>query len=196
LSDLKGISNSRIAEKIDELSASEAAEHSKMLEGKWGVSVEVDMADVADADSVGVTPVEVKNEYAVFLSDVGNKKIEVIKTIREITGMNLKNAKELVENSPTILWYAKSIKEAEEFRRNLFAVGGGVKVTIVLSQIYTPKVKVELHDENGDLTTEDWNEIKLLALDLLAAEQLDTPSGHLGYIRQRISRVKAENVWA
>src|SRR5476649_3070597 len=92
---------------VDELSALtvlEAAELSKLLETKWGVSAAAPVA-VAAAGGAAAAPAEVKDEFSVVLTAAGDKKINVIKAVREITGLGLKEAKDLVEAAP------KSVKD-------------------------------------------------------------------------------------
>jgi len=118
---------------VDELSALtvlEAAELSKMLEEKWGVSAAAPVA-VAVAGGGGgeaAAPVEEKTEFDVILVDAGDKKINVIKEVRAITGLGLKEAKDLVEGAPKPVKEAVSKDEAEKIKKVLVDAGAKVDV--------------------------------------------------------------------
>ena len=124
-----------LAKLVDELSSLtvlEAAELSKMLEEKWGVSAAAPVA-VAAAPAVGggaaaAAPAEEKTEFTVVLAKAGDKKINVIKEIRTITGLGLKEAKDLVEGAPKPVKEAVSKDEAEKIRATLEKVGAKVEL--------------------------------------------------------------------
>src|SRR5262245_42957596 len=91
----------QIAEQLDKLTLLEAAQLSKMLQEKWGVSAAAPMAMAAVAGTgAAAAPVEEKTEFDVILSAAGDKKIQVIKVVRELTGLGLKEAKDLVDGAP------------------------------------------------------------------------------------------------
>ena len=114
----------KIVEELSKLTVVEAAELSKQLEEKWGVSPTVAAAPVANA----ATPVEEKTEFTIFLSSVGDKKINVIKEVRAITGLGLKEAKDLVEGAPKEVKKNVSKKEAEEAKKKLEVAGAKVEL--------------------------------------------------------------------
>src|SRR6478736_8545991 len=89
----------KLVEELSTLTVLEAAELSKLLEEKWGVSAAAPVAATA-APGAAAAPVEVKEEFTVMLTAIGDKKINVIKAVREITGLGLKEAKDLVEAAP------------------------------------------------------------------------------------------------
>src|SRR5215213_6714343 len=97
---------SKIAEDLSALTVLEAAELSKMLEEKWGVSAAAPVAAAPAGGGAAAAPVEEKTEFTVMLMAAGEKKIEVIKEVRAITGLGLKEAKDLVEGAP------KAVKES------------------------------------------------------------------------------------
>ena len=90
----------KIVEDLSALTVLEAAELSKMLEEKWGVSAAAPVAMAAAPGAAAAAPVEEKTEFTVVLASAGDKKIEVIKEVRAITGLGLKEAKDLVEGAP------------------------------------------------------------------------------------------------
>jgi len=115
---------------IDELSALtvlEAAELAKMLEEKWGVSAAAPVA-VAAAGAAGAAPAEEKTEFNVVLTDAGANKINVIKEVRTITGLGLKEAKDLVEGAPQTVKENVAKAEAEEMKKKLEAAGAKVEL--------------------------------------------------------------------
>jgi large subunit ribosomal protein L7/L12 len=121
---------SNLAKIVDDLSALtvlEAAELSKLLEEKWGVSAAAPVA-VAAAGAAAAAPVEEKTEFTVILKAAGEKKIEVIKEVRAITGLGLKEAKDLVEGAPKSLKEAVSKQEAQDIQKKLQAVGATVEI--------------------------------------------------------------------
>lgn len=119
----------KIVEQLSELTVLEAAELSKQLEEKWGVSAAAPVAVAAAAGmSAEAAPVEEKTEFQVILAAAGDKKIEVIKEVRTITGLGLKEAKDLVEGAPKPLKEAAPKAEAEEIKAKLEAVGAKVEL--------------------------------------------------------------------
>ena len=114
----------KIVEELSKLTVVEAAELSKQLEEKWGVSPTVAAAPVANA----ATPVEEKTEFTIFLSSVGDKKINVIKEVRAITGLGLKEAKDLVDSAPKEVKKNVSKKDAEEAKKKLEVAGAKVEL--------------------------------------------------------------------
>jgi len=119
----------KIADDLSNLTVIEAAELSKMLEEKWGVSAAapVAVAAVGDAEA-GAGAAEEKSEFDVVLTGVGDKKINVIKEVRAITGLGLKEAKDLVEGAPQPVKEAVSKEEAEELKNKLEEAGAAVEV--------------------------------------------------------------------
>ena len=109
-------------ELIDTLSILEAADLVKAMEEKYGVSAAAPVAAVAVAGGEAAAE-EVKDEFAVALTGVGDKKIQVIKVVRAITGLGLKEAKELVESAPTNVKEGLPKEEAEEIKAKLEEVG-------------------------------------------------------------------------
>ena len=114
----------KIIEDLSKLSVVEAAELSKQLEEKWGVSAAVAAAPAAGAAAGG----EEKTEFTVFLSAFGDKKINVIKEVRAITGLGLKEAKDLVEAAPKEVKAGVAKKDAEEMKAKLEAAGAKVEL--------------------------------------------------------------------
>ena len=121
-----------LAKLVDELSTLtvlEAAELSKMLEEKWGVSAAAPAAAAAaPAAGAAAAPVEEQTEFTVTLAAAGDKKINVIKEIRTITGLGLKEAKDLVEGAPKVVKEAVSKDEAEKIKKVLEDNGASVEV--------------------------------------------------------------------
>jgi large subunit ribosomal protein L7/L12 len=116
----------KIADELSKLTVLEAAELSKMLEDKWGVSA---AAPVAVAAVGGAAPAaEAKTEFDVVLAAAGEKKIEVIKVVREITGLGLKEAKDLVEGAPKPLKHGVSKADADAMKKKLEEVGAKVEL--------------------------------------------------------------------
>jgi large subunit ribosomal protein L7/L12 len=112
---------------LSKLTVLEAAELAKMLEEKWGVSAAAAVA-VAAAPGAAAAPVEEKTEFTVVLSAAGEKKIEVIKEVRALTGLGLKEAKDLVEGAPKPVKEAVSKDEAEKIKATLEKVGAKVEL--------------------------------------------------------------------
>ena len=120
-----------LAKLVDELSALtvlEAAELSKMLEEKWGVSAAAPVAAAAAGPAAAAAPVEVQTEFTVTLAAAGDKKINVIKEIRTITGLGLKEAKDLVEGAPKVVKENISKDEADKIKKVLEENGASVEV--------------------------------------------------------------------
>jgi large subunit ribosomal protein L7/L12 len=117
----------KIVEDLSALSVLEAAELSKMLEEKWGVSAAAPVA-VAAAPGAAAAPVEEKTEFTVVLASAGDKKIEVIKEVRAITGLGLKEAKDLVDGAPKPVKEGVFKDEAKDIETKLKAAGAEVEV--------------------------------------------------------------------
>jgi len=120
-----------LAKLVDDLSALtvlEAAELSKMLEEKWGVSAAAPVAVAAVAAGAAAPAAEEKTDFDVELTEAGEKKINVIKEVRAITGLGLKEAKDLVEGAPKVVKEGASKDEAEKIKKVLEEAGA--KVTI------------------------------------------------------------------
>jgi len=119
----------QIVEDLSSLTVLEAAELSKMLEEKWGVSAAAPVA-VAAAPGAGgeAAAVEEKTEFSVVLASAGDKKINVIKEVRAITGLGLKEAKELVEGAPKEVKADVPKEEAEELKKKLEGAGATVEL--------------------------------------------------------------------
>lgn len=113
----------KLAEQISKLSLLEASELVKMLEEQLGVSAAAPMA-MAAMPAAAAEPVEEKTEFDVTLKETGEKKIEVIKAVRKMTSLGLKEAKELVEGAPAKVLEAVSKDMAEDARGHLEAAGG------------------------------------------------------------------------
>ena len=114
----------KIIEDLSKLTVVEAAELSKQLEEKWGVTAAVAAAPVAAGAAAG----EAKTEFTVFLASFGDKKINVIKEVRAITGLGLKEAKDLVEAAPKEVKAGGSKKDADEMKAKLEAAGAKVEL--------------------------------------------------------------------
>ncbi len=122
---------SKLEKLVDDLSALsvlEAAELSKLLEDKWGVSAAAPVAVAAPAAGGGGAATEEKTEFTLVLAKAGDKKIEVIKEVRAITGLGLKEAKDLVEGAPKTLKEGVSKSDAEMFKKQLEAAGAAVEL--------------------------------------------------------------------
>ena len=115
----------KIVEDLSALTVLEAAELSKMLEEKWGVSAAAPVA-VAAAGAAPAAAVEEKTEFTVQLTAAGDKKIEVIKEVRAITGLGLKEAKDLVEGAPKPVKEGANKADAEKFKAQLEKAGAKV----------------------------------------------------------------------
>ena len=115
----------KIIEDLSKLTVVEAADLSKQLEEKWGVTAAVAAAPAAAGAAAGG---EEKSEFTVFLTSFGEKKINVIKEVRAITGLGLKEAKDLVEAAPKEVKAGVPKKDAEEFKKKLEAAGAKVEL--------------------------------------------------------------------
>jgi len=118
----------KIVEDLSSLSVIEAAELSKLLEEKWGVSAAAPVAVAAPAAGGGDVAVEEKSEFDIVLTEVGSNKIAVIKEVRTITGLGLKESKDLVESSPQSIKKDVAKVEAEEMKKALEAAGAKVEL--------------------------------------------------------------------
>ena len=120
----------KIVEDLSALTVMEAAELSTMLEEKWGVSAAapVAVAAVAGGGDAGAAAAEEKDEFDVVLAAAGDKKINVIKEVRTITGLGLKEAKELVESAPKVVKEGAKKEEAEELKKKLEEAGASVEL--------------------------------------------------------------------
>ena len=113
----------KIVEDLSSLSVIEAAELSKLLEEKWGVSAAAPVAVAATTAGGSETAAEEKSEFDLVLTEFGSNKIAVIKEVRTITGLGLKEAKDLVEGAPKPLKQGIAKAEAEEMKKSLEAAG-------------------------------------------------------------------------
>ena len=122
----------QIAEELDNLSLLQAAQLSKMLQEKWGVSAAAPVAAAAAAGAGGAAgggaAIEEKTEFDVVLSAAGEKKIQVIKVVRELTGLGLKEAKDLVDGAPKAVKEKVTKAESEDMRKKLEEQGAQVQV--------------------------------------------------------------------
>ncbi len=122
---------SRLVDELSSLTVLEAAELSKLLEDKWGVSAAAPAAAAAAAPAGGgaaAAPVEEQTEFTVILAKTGEKKINVIKEIRTITGLGLKEAKDLVEGAPKTVKEGVNKDEADKLRKQLEEQGATVEI--------------------------------------------------------------------
>ena len=117
----------KIIDDLSGLTVVEAAELSKQLEEKWGVTAAAAVA-AAPAAGAGAAPAEEKDEFTIVLTAAGDKKINVIKEIRTITTLGLKEAKDLVESAPKEVKEGVNKKEAEEIKKKLEAAGAKVEL--------------------------------------------------------------------
>ena len=116
----------KLTDELSNLTVMEAADLSKLLEEKWGVTA---AAPVAAAPAGGAAPAaEEKSEFSLFLAAIGDKKINVIKEVRAITGLGLKEAKDLVEAAPKEIKAGVAKKDADEFKKKLEAAGAKVEL--------------------------------------------------------------------
>ena len=117
----------KIIDELSTLTVVEAAELSKKLEEKWGVTASAPVA-AAPAGGAAAPAGEEKSEFSLFLASAGDKKINVIKEVRAITGLGLKEAKDLVEAAPKEIKGGVAKKDAEEFKKKLEAAGPKVEL--------------------------------------------------------------------
>jgi len=118
---------SKLVDELSGLTVLEAAELAKLLEEKWGVSAAAAVAVAAPGAAVAA-PVEEKTEFTVVLAAAGDKKIEVIKEVRALTGLGLKEAKDLVEGAPKPVKEGVGKDEAEKLKAQLEKVGAKVEL--------------------------------------------------------------------
>ena len=116
----------KIVDELSKLTVVEAADLSKKLEEKWGVTAAAPVAAVAAGGEAA--PKEEKTDFVIFLSAAGDKKINVIKEVRAITGLGLKEAKDLVEAAPKEVKKSVPKKDAEEAKKKLEAAGAKVEL--------------------------------------------------------------------
>lgn len=118
----------KIVEQLSSLTVMEAAELSKMLEEEWGVSAAAAVAAAPAAGAAGAAPAEEKDEFDVVLAGAGSNKISVIKVVRTITGLGLKEAKDMVEGAPQVVKEAAAKDEAEKIKKELEEAGASVEL--------------------------------------------------------------------
>src|SRR5215468_8168194 len=118
----------KIVDDLSGLTVLEAAELAKMLEEKWGVSAAAAVAVAAGPAGAAAAPVEEKTEFTVVLAAFGDKKIEVIKEVRAVTGLGLKEAKDLVEGAPKPVKEGITKDEAEKVKAQLEKAGAKVEL--------------------------------------------------------------------
>jgi large subunit ribosomal protein L7/L12 len=119
----------KIVEDLSSLTVLEAAELAKLLEAKWGVSAAAAVAVAAGpAAAAAAAPVEEQTEFTIVLAAIGDKKIEVIKEVRAITGLGLKEAKDLVEGAPKPVKEGATKEEAEKIKATLEKAGAKVEL--------------------------------------------------------------------
>ena len=116
----------KIIDELSKLTVVEAAELSKQLEEKWGVTAAAAVA--APAAGAAAAPAEEKSEFTVVLASAGDKKINVIKEVRAVTALGLKEAKDLVEGAPKEIKSGVSKKDAEEMKKKLEAAGAKIEL--------------------------------------------------------------------
>ena len=118
----------KIIDELSNLTVVEAAELSKQLEEKWGVTAAAAVAAPAAGAAAGGAPAEEKDEFTIVLASAGDKKINVIKEVRAITQLGLKEAKDLVEGAPKEVKSGVNKKDAEEMKKKLEAAGAKVEL--------------------------------------------------------------------
>lgn len=118
----------KIVDELSKLTVLEAADLAEMLEEKWGVSAAAAPVAVAGGAAAGGEAAEEKDEFDVVLAEAGGQKINVIKEVRTITGLGLKEAKELVESAPKPIKEGVAKDEAEELKKKLEEVGAKVEL--------------------------------------------------------------------
>ena len=119
---------SKIVDELSSLTVLEAAELAKLLEEKWGVSAAAAVAVAAAPGAAAAAPAEEKTEFTVVLAAAGDKKIEVIKEVRAITGLGLKEAKDLVEGAPKPVKEGVNKDEADKIKAQLEKAGAKVEL--------------------------------------------------------------------
>ena len=118
----------KIAEDLSSLTVLEAADLAKLLEDKWGVSASAPVAVAAAGVAEAAPSAEAKTEFNVMLTEIGEKKINVIKEVRAVTGLGLKEAKDLVEAAPSMVKEGVPEAEANEIKGKLEEAGASVEV--------------------------------------------------------------------
>jgi large subunit ribosomal protein L7/L12 len=118
----------KIVDELSTLTVLEAAELAKLLEEKWGVSAAAPVARMAAGGGAAAAPVEEKTEFNVILTSAGAQKINVIKEVRAVTSLGLKEAKDLVEGAPKAVKEGVSKDEAEKIKKQLEAAGATVEL--------------------------------------------------------------------
>jgi large subunit ribosomal protein L7/L12 len=118
----------KIVDDLSSLTVLEAADLAKMLEEKWGVSAAAAVAVAAGPAGAAAAPAEEKTEFTVVLASAGDKKIEVIKEVRALTGLGLKEAKDLVEGAPKPVKEGVNKEEAEKMKATLEKAGAKVEL--------------------------------------------------------------------
>ena len=118
----------KISDELSKLTVVEAAELSKQVEEKWGVTAAAAVAAPAAGAAAGGAPAEEKDEFTIVLASAGDKKINVIKEVRAITTLGLKEAKDLVEGAPKEIKSGVNKKDAEEMKKKLEAAGAKVEL--------------------------------------------------------------------
>ena len=118
----------KIIDELSKLTVVEAAELSKQLEEKWGVTAAAAVAAAPAAGAANAAPAEEKDEFTIMLTSAGDKKINVIKEVRAVTALGLKEAKDLVEGAPKEVKTGVNKKEAEEIKTKLEAAGAKVEL--------------------------------------------------------------------
>ena len=118
----------KIIDDLSSLTVVEAAELSKQLEEKWGVTAATAAVATAPAAGAGAAPAEEKDEFTIVLTAAGDKKINVIKEIRAVTSLGLKEAKDLVEGAPKEVKSGVNKKEAEDIKKKLESAGAKVEL--------------------------------------------------------------------
>ena len=118
----------KIIDELSKLTVVEAAELSKQLEEKWGVTAAAAVAAPVAGAAAGEAPAEEKDEFTVVLASAGDKKINVIKEVRAITTLGLKEAKDLVEGAPKEIKSGVNKKDAEEMKKKLESAGAKVEL--------------------------------------------------------------------
>ena len=118
----------KIVDDLSSLTVLEAADLAKMLEEKWGVSAAAAVAVAAGPAAAAAAPAEEKTEFTVVLASIGDKKIEVIKEVRALTGLGLKEAKDLVEGAPKPVKEGVNKEEADKIKTTLEKVGAKIEL--------------------------------------------------------------------
>lgn len=122
------VSKEELVETLSSMSILEVTELVSLLEEKWGVSAAAAVATVAVASGEAAAPVEVKDEFDVVMTSFGENKVGVIKTVRAITGLGLKEAKDMVEGVPSTIKEGANKAEAEDIKKQLVEAGATVEL--------------------------------------------------------------------